>query len=82
MAKKSSCADNSIKIENVGFSLARPYLGNNQVAIIQRRSLELHQDFIFADFRNSSVLVNQAVKVVFLIFNDPLLHSGGRHFTV
>jgi hypothetical protein len=44
--------------------------------------MELHQYFIFSDFRNRSFLVHKTVEVVLLVLNNPLLHSGRRHVAI
>jgi len=51
------------------------YLWDNQVTVVQRGSLELHEDLVLTDSWDRCVLENKAVEIIVLVLDNPLLHS-------
>lgn len=67
--------------DNISKTIQKPgqtYLRNDQVTVIQRHGLDLHQDLIVAHLRNlRGFLEFERIEAILGVFNDPLAHSLG-----
>lgn len=52
---------------------ARTHLGNDQIAVIQRGRIKLHEDIVFTALRHRSITEDEAIEVVLLVQDVPLL---------
>lgn len=60
----------------LGFSKSyQSYLWDNQVTVVQRGSVELHENLALTDSWDRCVFENKAVEIIVLVLDNPLLHS-------